>query len=80
MQQIYVMERNVRHYDIKDPIQALQFVSILPRLADYGVKLLQGLSKGQPVISDVKWSKLCQRKEDEARRKENAAKGGTKKE
>ncbi|KAG2345373.1 hypothetical protein BDR05DRAFT_998507 [Suillus weaverae] len=31
--QIYVMERNVRHYDIRDPLQALQFVSILPRLA-----------------------------------------------
>ncbi|KIK37733.1 hypothetical protein CY34DRAFT_444009 [Suillus luteus UH-Slu-Lm8-n1] len=31
--QIYVMERNVRHYDIRDPLQALQFVSILRRLA-----------------------------------------------
>ncbi|KIK33991.1 hypothetical protein CY34DRAFT_52627, partial [Suillus luteus UH-Slu-Lm8-n1] len=30
--QIYVMERNVRYYEIRDPLQALQFVSILLRL------------------------------------------------
>jgi hypothetical protein len=61
MQQIYVMERNVRHYDITDPLQALQFVSILPRLARHG-KDLRRLIKGQPPISDVKpWSKLHQR-------------------
>jgi hypothetical protein len=65
MQQIYVMERNVRHYDIKDPLQALQFVSILLRLARHGMSL-RGLFEGQPAISDVKpWSKLHQRQEVE---------------
>ncbi|KAG2351058.1 hypothetical protein BDR07DRAFT_1447015 [Suillus spraguei] len=52
--QIYVMERNIRHYDIRDPLQALQFVSILPRLARHDVKELQS----KP------WSKLAQRQED----------------
>ncbi|KAG2756650.1 hypothetical protein P692DRAFT_20868302 [Suillus brevipes Sb2] len=62
--QIYVMEHNVRHYDIRDPLQALQFVSILLRLARHGVSL-RGLLEGQPAISDVKpWSKLYQRQED----------------
>ncbi|KAG1839766.1 hypothetical protein C8R48DRAFT_542759, partial [Suillus tomentosus] len=31
--QFYVMERDGQHYDIRDPLQALQFMSILPRLA-----------------------------------------------
>ncbi|KAG2031074.1 hypothetical protein BDR03DRAFT_986662 [Suillus americanus] len=43
--QIYVMERNVRHYDIRDPLQALQFVSILPRLARHGQGLRRLLEK-----------------------------------
>ncbi|KAG1814311.1 uncharacterized protein BJ212DRAFT_1588349 [Suillus subaureus] len=68
--QIYVMERNVRHYDIRDPLQALQFVSILPRLARYSLGLRRLLEKQLATI-DVKqlqskpWSKLAQRQEDE---------------
>ncbi|KAG2358645.1 hypothetical protein BDR07DRAFT_1417213 [Suillus spraguei] len=68
--QIYVMERNVRYYDIRDPLQALQFVSILPRLARHGLDL-RGLLEKQLAIIDVKelqskpWSKLLQRQEDE---------------
>jgi hypothetical protein len=46
------MERNVRHYDIRDSLQALQFVSILRRLASYGVKLHTELLKGRLAISD----------------------------
>ncbi|KAG2366672.1 hypothetical protein BDR07DRAFT_1479897 [Suillus spraguei] len=67
--QIYVMERNIRHYDIRDPLQALQFVSILPRLARHGLDLC-GLLEKQLAIIDVKelqsrpWSKLAQRQED----------------
>ncbi|KAG0696443.1 hypothetical protein DFH29DRAFT_879354 [Suillus ampliporus] len=38
-EKIYIMERNVRHYDITDPLQALQFVSVLLRLARHGQKL-----------------------------------------
>ncbi|KIK46074.1 hypothetical protein CY34DRAFT_76730 [Suillus luteus UH-Slu-Lm8-n1] len=68
--QIYVMERNVQHYDIRDPLQALQFVSILRRLASYGVKLHTELLKGRLAISDVKWSKFHQREEDKQRQKE----------
>ncbi|KAG1890603.1 uncharacterized protein F5891DRAFT_964625, partial [Suillus fuscotomentosus] len=37
--QIYVMERDVQHYDIRDPLQALQFMSILPRLARHDLGL-----------------------------------------
>ncbi|KAG2358483.1 hypothetical protein BDR07DRAFT_1362015 [Suillus spraguei] len=67
--QIYVMERNIRHYDIRDPLQALQFVSILPRLARHGLDLCRLLEKQLEII-DVKelqskpWSKLAQRQED----------------
>lgn len=56
------MERDVRHHDIRDPLQALQFVSILPRLARHGMGLCC-LLEGQPAISDVNqfqfkpWSK-----------------------
>jgi hypothetical protein len=64
----YVMERNVQHYDIRDPLHwALQFVSILPRLARHGMGLCRPL-EGQLAISDVNqfqfkpWSKLHQRK------------------
>ncbi|KAG2351287.1 hypothetical protein BDR07DRAFT_1247983, partial [Suillus spraguei] len=66
--QIYVMERNVRYYDIRDPLQALQFVSILPRLARHGLNL-RGLLEKQLAIMDAKelqskpWSKLLQRQE-----------------
>ncbi|KAG1855961.1 hypothetical protein F4604DRAFT_1932104 [Suillus subluteus] len=68
---IYVMERNVRHYDIRDPLQALQFVSILPRLARHGLGLRRLLEKQLATI-DVNqlqskpWSKLAQRQGDEA--------------
>ncbi|KAG2031345.1 hypothetical protein BDR03DRAFT_116281 [Suillus americanus] len=67
---IYVMERNIRHYDIRDPLQALQFVSFLPRLARHGLGLRRLLEK-QLTIIDVNqlqskpWSKLAQRQEDE---------------
>ncbi|KAG2072970.1 hypothetical protein BDR04DRAFT_1152855 [Suillus decipiens] len=67
--QIYIMERNTRYYDIRDPLQALQFVSILPRLARHGLDLCDLLEK-QLAIIDVKelqskpWSKLPQRQED----------------
>ncbi|KAG2092644.1 uncharacterized protein F5147DRAFT_337336 [Suillus discolor] len=30
--QIHAMDHNVRLYDIRDPLQALEFVSILPRV------------------------------------------------
>ncbi|KAG1814313.1 uncharacterized protein BJ212DRAFT_364751 [Suillus subaureus] len=59
---IYVMERNVRHYDIRDPLQALQFVSILPRLARYGLGLRRLLEKQ---LQSKPWSKSAQRQEDE---------------
>ncbi|KAG1860404.1 hypothetical protein F4604DRAFT_1957815 [Suillus subluteus] len=68
---IYLMERNVRHYDIRDPLQALQFVSILPRLARHGLGLRRLLEKQLATI-DVNqlqsklWSKLAQRQEDKA--------------
>ncbi|KAG1855963.1 hypothetical protein F4604DRAFT_1590554 [Suillus subluteus] len=67
---IYVMERNVRHYDIRDPLQALQFVSILPRLARHGLGLRRLLER-QVAAIDVDqpqskpWSKLAQWQEDE---------------
>jgi hypothetical protein len=64
------MERNVRHYDIRDPLQALQFVSILPRLARHGHSLRRLLEKQLASIDVNKltskpWSKLSQRQEDE---------------
>ncbi|KAG2115581.1 hypothetical protein BD769DRAFT_1073401 [Suillus cothurnatus] len=67
---IYIMERNVRHYDIRDPFQALQFVSILPRLARHGHSLRRLLEKQLTIIDVNKltskpWSKLPQRQEDE---------------
>ncbi|KAG2129723.1 uncharacterized protein EDB93DRAFT_1234411 [Suillus bovinus] len=68
--QIYIMERNVRHYEITDPLQALQFVSILPRLARHGLglrhlleKQLAGIDVSQ--FQSKPWSKLSQRLEDE---------------
>ncbi|KAG1717263.1 hypothetical protein EDB19DRAFT_2048173 [Suillus lakei] len=60
---IYVMDRNVRHYDITSPLQALQFVSVLPRLACHGLRLRSLLNK-QLAIIDVNrlqsepWSKF----------------------
>ncbi|KAG2085064.1 hypothetical protein BD769DRAFT_553310 [Suillus cothurnatus] len=67
--QIYIMERNVRHYDIRDPLQALQFVSILPRLARHGHSLRRLLEKQLAIIDVNKltskpWPKLSQRQED----------------
>jgi hypothetical protein len=64
------MERNVRHYDIRDPLQALQFVSILPRLARHGHSLCRLLEKQLAIIDVNKltsqpWSKLSQQQEDE---------------
>ncbi|KAG1723266.1 hypothetical protein EDB19DRAFT_2029127 [Suillus lakei] len=67
---IYVMDRNVRHYDITDPVQALQFVSVLPRLACHGLRLRVLLDE-QLASIDVNrlesklWSKGPQRQEDE---------------
>jgi hypothetical protein len=68
--QIYIMERNVRHYDIRDPLQALQFVSILPRLARHGHSLRRLLEKQLAIIDVNKltskpWSKFSQRQEDD---------------
>ncbi|KAG2079289.1 hypothetical protein BDR04DRAFT_1086513 [Suillus decipiens] len=68
--QTYIMERNIRHYDIRDPFQALQFVSILPRLARHGLNL-RGLLEKQLANIDVKelqskpWSKLPQQQEND---------------
>ncbi|KAG1746976.1 hypothetical protein EDB19DRAFT_336664 [Suillus lakei] len=62
---IYVMDRNVRHYDITNPLQALQFASVLPRLACHGLRLRSLLNK-QLAIIDVNqlqsepWSKFSQ--------------------
>ncbi|KAG2125821.1 uncharacterized protein EDB93DRAFT_1097582 [Suillus bovinus] len=69
VQQIYIMEHNVRHYDIRDPLQALQFVSILPRLARHGLGLRHILEKQLTEIDMTRfqsklWSKLPQRLED----------------
>ncbi|KIK32100.1 hypothetical protein CY34DRAFT_102242 [Suillus luteus UH-Slu-Lm8-n1] len=74
--QIYVMERNVRHYDIMDPLQALKLVSILRRLARHNVSFGNQF-KGLPAISEVKWTKFHQRREDgqEKEADEEAAEG-----
>lgn len=69
MQQIYIMERNVRHYDIRDPFQALQFVSVLPRLARHGLRLRCLLEKRLEIIHVNQvhprlWSKLPQREDE----------------
>lgn len=61
--QIYVMKRNVRYYDIQDPLQALQFVSILPRLAHHALglrRLLENQNVNQ--LHSQPWSMLHQRK------------------
>lgn len=60
------MERNVRYYDIKDPLQALQFVSVLSRLADHALGLRR-LLENQDVnqLHSQPWSMLHQRQEDE---------------
>ncbi|KAG1717685.1 hypothetical protein EDB19DRAFT_1179074 [Suillus lakei] len=66
---IYVMDRNVRHYDITSPLQALQFVSVLPRLACHGLRLRSLLNK-QLAIIDVNrlqsepWSKFPQHEDE----------------
>jgi hypothetical protein len=66
----FVMECDVRHYDIRDTLQALQFVSILPRLARHDLGLRRPLEERFAMI-DVKqfeskpWSKSSQRQEDE---------------
>ncbi|KAG2129704.1 uncharacterized protein EDB93DRAFT_109566 [Suillus bovinus] len=67
--QIFIMERNVRYYDIRDPLQALQFVSILPRLARHGLGLRHLLEKQLTGIDMTRilskpWSKLSQRLEE----------------
>lgn len=56
------MDRNVRHYDITDPLQALQFVSVLPRLVRHGKKLHDFFQ--EKVLKQLEyklWSKLAQR-------------------
>ncbi|KAG2070359.1 hypothetical protein BDR04DRAFT_1118400 [Suillus decipiens] len=68
--QIYIMERNVRYYDIRDPLQALQFVLILLRLTRYGLSLRRALDQQLAIIDagelqSKPWSKLYQRQEDE---------------
>ncbi|OJA11657.1 hypothetical protein AZE42_08379 [Rhizopogon vesiculosus] len=67
-EKIYVMERNVRHYDITDPLQAFQFVSVLLRLARYGLKLRARLEQKNTAyyesLAKSRWSKLAQIEEE----------------
>lgn len=64
------MDHNVRQYDIRDPLQPLEFVSILPRLVRHGLGLRRLLEERLAII-DVNqlqlkpWSKLSQQQEDE---------------
>jgi hypothetical protein len=59
------MERYVRHYDITDPLQALQFVSVLLRLARHGMELHTRFEqkKGKAYYQSLiisRWSKSAQ--------------------
>jgi len=61
------MDRNVRHYDITDPLDAFQFVSILLRLGRHGVELRarfdekkDALYKNLRTSTYTPWSKLAQ--------------------
>ncbi|OJA16885.1 hypothetical protein AZE42_08501 [Rhizopogon vesiculosus] len=66
-EKIYIMERNVRHYDISDPLQAFQFVSVLLRLARHGLALRARLEQTKDTVYkrflESGWSKLAQIKE-----------------
>ncbi|OAX38629.1 hypothetical protein K503DRAFT_717925 [Rhizopogon vinicolor AM-OR11-026] len=66
-EKIYIMERNVRHYDISDPLQAFQFVSVLLRLARHGLVLRDRLEQMEDAVYkrflESGWSKLAQIKE-----------------
>ncbi|OJA12707.1 hypothetical protein AZE42_02878 [Rhizopogon vesiculosus] len=66
-EKIYIMERNVRHYDITDPLQAFQFVSVLLRLARYGLVLRACFDEKKDALCNslrnrtyTPWSKLAQ--------------------
>ncbi|KAG0703486.1 hypothetical protein DFH29DRAFT_441140 [Suillus ampliporus] len=66
-EKIYIMERNVRYYDITDPLQALQFVWVLLRLARHGQRLRGLFEQKQNALhmsislKTLKpWSKLAQ--------------------
>lgn len=58
------MECNVRHYDIIDPLQALQLVSFLLRLARHDLGLRRSLEERLAVI-DVKQFESKPWQEDE---------------
>jgi hypothetical protein len=73
------MERNVRNYDITDPMQAFQFVSVLLRLARHGLKLRAHFEQMNDTVYDSlvksRWSKLAQIKEDPQGGEPDAAQG-----
>jgi hypothetical protein len=58
------MERNVRYYDITDPLQAFQFVSVLLRLTQHGLKLRARFDENKGTFYDnlvkSRWSKFAQ--------------------
>ena len=58
------MARNVRYYDITDPLQALQFVSVLLRLTQHGLKLRTRFDENEGTCYDnlvkSRWSKIAQ--------------------
>jgi hypothetical protein len=68
IQKIYIMERNIRHYDISDPLQAFQFVSVLLRLTRHGLKLRAAFDEKKDALFEslrvskyTSWSKLAQK-------------------
>ncbi|KAG1741780.1 uncharacterized protein EDB91DRAFT_1279845 [Suillus paluster] len=70
-EKIYIMERNVRHYNITDPLQAFQFVAVLLRLARHGLILRQKFEEKQGAFYESissktfkPWSKLAQLSEE----------------
>ena len=62
------MERNVRYYDITDPLQAFQFVSVLLRLTQHGLKLRARFDENKGTCYDnlvkSRWSKFAQIEDD----------------
>ena len=58
------MERNVRYYDITDPLQAFQFASVLLRLTQHGLKLRARFDENKGTCYDnlvkSRWSKIAQ--------------------
>jgi len=66
------MERNIRNYDITDPMQAFQFVSVLLRLARHSLKLRACFEQRKDTVYDnlvkSRWSKLAQIEEEEEKK------------